>query len=95
MASHSPKPTFSIVVQGVGLNKIDAYKLLSEELNTIRDLGLDGAIELLSKSNEFIKKSNSGASYCVTIRIVGGVLEGSIHDYNTQNFELLEETLEF
>ena len=77
------------------MNKAEAYKLLSDELVTVRDLGIDDATELLSNTNEFTKQGPSGISYCVTINILGNALNGSIHDHNTLHFDLLEETLEF
>lgn len=77
------------------MNKAEAYKLLSEELATVRDLGIDGARELLSNTNEFPNQSPSGISYAVTIKILGNALTCSIYDYNTLHFDLLEETLKF
>lgn len=77
------------------MNKTEAYKLLSDELESVHNLGIDAAKEMLSATTEFTKKSQSGASYCITMKISDNTLIGSIHDYDTFGFELLEESLEF
>jgi len=77
------------------MNRNEAYNILCEELESVRNMGLQAAKDILSTSNEFTRKRGSGAVYCVAIKLEDTTLLGTIHDNNSFRFEMLEEAVYF
>jgi len=77
------------------MNRNEAYKILCEELESVRSMGLQAAKDKLSSSNEFTRKGKSGVVYCVVIKVQDTTLSGTIHGNNSFRFEILEETVNF
>ena len=76
------------------MNKSNAYKILTDELEKIRSIGISDAKKVVSQSQEYVVRGESGTAYNITIKLVGNKLEGSISELNSFKFELLEESIE-
>lgn len=72
------------------MNRTEAYEIL---VSRLREHSAS-AIELKDAPAKEVHRGDSGTLYEVDFRIEDDFLKASIHDHNTQKFELLEEAIE-
>ncbi len=82
------------------MDRSEAYRLLTEEMNRLAGLEPDRLTALCETTTEIDRQGAGGTLYrleLVVERIAGErfVVVGKIHDNDTYRFSLLEERLEF
>ena len=79
------------------MDKIEAYEILSERLNDIRNQGEMFLEKNLGTSLDFEERGASGKLYSIQISVEQDSSQykilGKIHDNNTHSFSILEEEM--
>ena len=81
------------------MDKVEAYKILIQELESIAKEPADSLVEFVGSSLETENVTQSGKHYSISVRVSQKnektfLLEGNIHDNDSFKYERLEEKIE-